>query len=606
MKRAYTIVLFIAFTLFLMAILSSVLVAGQTGPLIVEVEAMKKTLETPAPPPPMDPIVKENIELMINIIEVMGLKEKAAAAKEMLGNGKIIVKDLEGRYGGCFAPTGNIDLDIKDVYPWKGIGSGKQALTGISVKNNSHPRKDFLRKEYGHNIFIGAATLYHELIHCTQQPAVAMVGSGMMYRATLNDHVAELEAHGKDIIFLGKLIDNLDEVYKEKFKENITSEIRNELKEHLAKSMKESYEHFKDYKKPSWVKPLVRFERNFFFPTGVYDILELVQDDKWKSFEKDVDEAVKKSGDIMGEVIAITEPSQSEVARTITQIDTELGFLKPQEDHFIFTSIDWLAGLASIYNQIEDSAFKEFISQGLGERTNIIFLYEDGEEVIAGLNIENGEITYVYGDTLSNPTVDVIIPRLVVADLLNADNFYQASLDALQEGIIKIEHHSWWGKIKYFIYSKIILPFKKTAIVDTETEEIFPAELLQKREDLISGATKAPEIGEELEEPEEVSKTPEVVCGDGHCNVGESCSSCEVDCGKCEPTPFCGDGKITEPEVCDGTEFNQQCLDSFETNMETADPRFILTCFGDCRGCAMYLQNGERVYNITLVYHHIP
>jgi surface antigen len=36
-------------------------------------------------------------------------------------------------------------------------------------------------------------------------------------------------------------------------------------------------------------------------------------------------------------------------------------------------------------------------------------------------------------------------------------------------------------------------------------------------------------------------------CGDGSCNNGENCSSCEKDCGKCE---YCGDGKCNNGESC--------------------------------------------------------
>ena len=44
---------------------------------------------------------------------------------------------------------------------------------------------------------------------------------------------------------------------------------------------------------------------------------------------------------------------------------------------------------------------------------------------------------------------------------------------------------------------------------------------------------------------------PPAVCGNNVCEDAESCSSCEKDCGKC---PFCGDGK------CEGDETYQNCL----------------------------------------------
>ena len=53
------------------------------------------------------------------------------------------------------------------------------------------------------------------------------------------------------------------------------------------------------------------------------------------------------------------------------------------------------------------------------------------------------------------------------------------------------------------------------------------------------------------------------VCGDGQCTTGESCESCEEDCGAC---PFCGDG------TCDPDEDCVTCADD------------CTTCEGDCCG----------------------
>ncbi len=47
-------------------------------------------------------------------------------------------------------------------------------------------------------------------------------------------------------------------------------------------------------------------------------------------------------------------------------------------------------------------------------------------------------------------------------------------------------------------------------------------------------------------------------CGNGKCESGESCSSCETDCGPCE---YCGDGECNNGETCS-------------------------SCSSDCGGCA--------------------
>ena len=43
-------------------------------------------------------------------------------------------------------------------------------------------------------------------------------------------------------------------------------------------------------------------------------------------------------------------------------------------------------------------------------------------------------------------------------------------------------------------------------------------------------------------------------CGDGECNNGETCESCEDDCGKCETEPKCGDGECNNGETCESCE----------------------------------------------------
>ena len=49
----------------------------------------------------------------------------------------------------------------------------------------------------------------------------------------------------------------------------------------------------------------------------------------------------------------------------------------------------------------------------------------------------------------------------------------------------------------------------------------------------------------------DMSSCPPIVCGDGNCNGGESCSSCSADCGACI---VCGDGSCDGGEECGTTD----------------------------------------------------
>lgn len=47
---------------------------------------------------------------------------------------------------------------------------------------------------------------------------------------------------------------------------------------------------------------------------------------------------------------------------------------------------------------------------------------------------------------------------------------------------------------------------------------------------------------------------PSAFCGDGTCNTGETCDSCEADCGPCVVAAVCGNGEVEEGEACDPPE----------------------------------------------------
>jgi len=80
---------------------------------------------------------------------------------------------------------------------------------------------------------------------------------------------------------------------------------------------------------------------------------------------------------------------------------------------------------------------------------------------------------------------------------------------------------------------------------------------------------------------------PEEFCGDGNCDIGETCSSCEADCGICpgvcgnsviETGEECDDGNIVNGDGCDSTcQEEEYCGDGVCNSGENC-----LTCLQDC------------------------
>lgn len=444
--------------------------------------------------PRLHPVVKQNLEIQIKIIRLLGYSTKAAGAEKLLKQGKIIIEDNRG-INTC-SIDGVVTLDERWGYPWKGdlelegmtareaLGLDEdleeehtlQYLLGRANLSEKAKQKSItkFRKSELPALIVGAGSLFHELVHCLQQTALERGASATAWSLTLDDYIVELMAYSKQIEFLGKLIDNLDEVYQEVFGEQIPPEARTAIMPILTYSLKESKRNFDEHQKPKWFKRLVGE------PSANENLREAT--------EKMYDQILKSLGQTPADTeVGLAEPDPT---KTITEIDQELGYLKKEGDHLVFISTAWLIDLAGTYNFITNSAFKSLIKQSLGKRTNLNFIYEDGKKVIAGLEVEKGKIIKVYDDALLNPTTDLTIHRLTVADLFAADNFYQILLDARKENQIKIEHHSWWGKIKYFVYSKLILPFRKGAITKTKTDKILPVDFLQKKEDLLFSLTK--------------------------------------------------------------------------------------------------------------------
>lgn len=98
------------------------------------------------------------------------------------------------------------------------------------------------------------------------------------------------------------------------------------------------------------------------------------------------------------------------------------------------------------------------------------------------------------------------------------------------------------------------------------------------------------------ETPEKIS---EPVCGDGilnqaseecdppgkqsQCYEGEICNN-NCLCESIAKEVVCGDGIRDVSELCDGTQFSEQCIESHQTYLEI-NPNLVLECYNNCRGC---------------------
>ncbi|EFJ42133.1 hypothetical protein VOLCADRAFT_107390 [Volvox carteri f. nagariensis] len=87
-----------------------------------------------------------------------------------------------------------------------------------------------------------------------------------------------------------------------------------------------------------------------------------------------------------------------------------------------------------------------------------------------------------------------------------------------------------------------------------------------------------------------------VVCGDGTCSTGETCSSCAADCGACV---VCGDGFCSGGETCltcqadCGTRLSNGTLTCCGDGVcNAADGETCASCPGDCGVCSTCNRNG--------------
>ncbi|CAF5205664.1 unnamed protein product, partial [Rotaria magnacalcarata] len=80
------------------------------------------------------------------------------------------------------------------------------------------------------------------------------------------------------------------------------------------------------------------------------------------------------------------------------------------------------------------------------------------------------------------------------------------------------------------------------------------------------------------------------VCGNGDCELGETCRTCLTDCGVCPPA-VCGDGKCEDAETCDSC--SSDCGNCPVCGDGTCQPNETYqTCPGDCPnelpGCGVF------------------
>ncbi len=79
----------------------------------------------------------------------------------------------------------------------------------------------------------------------------------------------------------------------------------------------------------------------------------------------------------------------------------------------------------------------------------------------------------------------------------------------------------------------------------------------------------------------EVKVLPETICGDGICELTETCDSCSDDCGICSDGgdgPACGNNIKETGEVCDGSDLDGETCESLGYGAG------ILLCSADCAG----------------------
>ena len=184
------------------------------------------------------------------------------------------------------------------------------------------------------------------------------------------------------------------------------------------------------------------------------------------------------------------------------------------------------------------------------------------------------------------------------------------------------------GQLQKCVKSKVVVLNDKEEIVDftkpttSKTENIKKVEVPKKvsipKKTIAPKKTTAPKKVTEVKKaetktvPEQKNvetpkKTPEpktpplpkATCGDGkvnqtseqcdppgkqaQCYTGEKCNN-KCLCEYQEEVAVCGDGKITYPEICDGSKFNQQCTNSIN-DYKKMNPSLVSRCFNNCRGC---------------------
>ena len=78
-------------------------------------------------------------------------------------------------------------------------------------------------------------------------------------------------------------------------------------------------------------------------------------------------------------------------------------------------------------------------------------------------------------------------------------------------------------------------------------------------------------------------ETPKVVCGDKFCGVGETCASCDYDCGQCQVS--CGDGMCVPGESCTSCPADCGKCGNECGNGSCEPGENCSTCKGDCGAC---------------------
>ncbi len=109
---------------------------------------------------------------------------------------------------------------------------------------------------------------------------------------------------------------------------------------------------------------------------------------------------------------------------------------------------------------------------------------------------------------------------------------------------------------------------------------------------IIAGMIHGPgEITGDVAHAKPIHQAKISLCGNGHCNNGESCSSCPKDCGACPP--ICGNSKCEVGESCSSCTKDCGACSPVCGNRVCEPGESCSSCSTDCGVCPPVCGNGR-------------